>query len=112
GMVSWIVVLARMRLGDRRRPERRRSKAVVAVEVVVGIALVSMVIARGDVGLMQLGADATDDLGPVARLYTIVFFVVASLSVLSTAMPERLARLLLRMVQRPALLLAGSFAAL
>lgn len=112
GMVSWIVVLARKRLGDRSGPGRRRSKAVIAVEVVVGIALVSMVIARGYVDWLQLGADSSDELDPVARLYTIAFIVVASLSVLSTAMPERLARLLLRMVQRPALLLAGSFAAL
>jgi trk system potassium uptake protein TrkH len=112
GMLSWLVVLAHRRLTDARDLERPRSGAVLAVEVVVGIALVSMVIARGYVLTLQFGAESSGELGAVARLYTIVFVVVASLSVLSTAMPERLARLLLRTVQRPALLLVGSFAVL
>lgn len=112
GMVALLVNLMKKMLGDPSRRLRRTLRAIIAVDVLVGLALLGMLVARGWLAAEQLGDFSSDDLAAVARVYTGLFVVVALMAGFSAAMPERVARLVLLMIQRPAMLLAGSFAAL
>jgi trk system potassium uptake protein TrkH len=112
GMLALLVNLMKKMLGDPSRRLRSTLRAIIAVDVLVGLALLGMLVARGWLAAEQIGDEAGEDLQAVARVYTGLFVVVALLAGFSAAMPERLARIVLLMIQRPAMLLAGSFAAL
>lgn len=112
GMLPVVILLVRTLLRDESWRIRRRLRALIGVDVFVAFVLVAMVVARIYIWLQQFGAEDASSYTQAARLYTLVFVVVATLSGFSAAMPGRVARLLLRLVQRPALLLAGSFASI
>lgn len=112
GMLPVVALLVRTLLRDESWRVRRRLRALIGVDVFVAFVLVAMVIARIYIWLQQFGAEDASVYTQAARLYTLVFVVVAVLSGLSAAMPGRIARMLLRLIQRPALLLAGSFASI
>jgi trk system potassium uptake protein TrkH len=112
GMTVLFGLLIRSLFGRRSLLIRRKIGALFGVDAIIGIALLSMIVARTYIVSGQLGDHVPVDYQRAARIYSMVFLIVATLSGLSAAMPERLARLVLRLIQRPALMLAGSFAAL
>lgn len=95
----------------RSRRIRKLVGALVGADAIILFALAALFVARSYI-LSQAFEGASIELDRAARMYDLVFLVVAGLHGLSAAMPERLARLALRLAQRPALMLAGSFAAM
>lgn len=95
----------------RSRRIRRVVGALIGADAIILVTLFALFIARGYILSQQYG-QPTDEYDRAARIYVLVFLVVGALQALSAAMPERLARLALKLAQRPALMLAGSFAAM
>jgi trk system potassium uptake protein TrkH len=95
----------------RSRRIRRMIGALIGADAIIFITLFALFVARAYI-LSQQFEQPTDEYDRAARIYVLVFVVVGTLQALSAAMPERLARLALKLAQRPALMLAGSFAAM
>jgi len=113
-VVAMLGLLAGLLMGLLRRKSRRIRKlvgAMIGADAIIYATLIAMFVARSYI-LSQQGDGDDPELGRAAQMYDIVFLVVGALHGLSAAMPERIARLALRFAQRPALLLAGSFAAM
>ncbi|HET6584678.1 MAG TPA: potassium transporter TrkG [Nannocystaceae bacterium] len=113
-VLAMFALLAGLLVGllrARRRRVLERVGALAGADAVVYAALLALFVARAYVLSRQSVGDAAE-LDGTAGTYDLVFLVVGALHGLSAAMPERLARLALRLAQRPALLLAGSFFAM
>jgi len=113
-MLAMLGLLAGLLVGLLRKRSRRIRRvvgALVGADAIIYAALIAMFVARAYI-LTQQSDGSTVELDRAAQMYDFVFVVVAALHGLSAAMPERIARLALRFAQRPALLLAGSFAAM
>jgi len=95
----------------RSRRIRRLVGALIGADAIILVTLFALFIARAYILSQQFG-QPSDEYDRAARIYVLVFVVVGTLQALSAAMPERLARLALKLAQRPALMLAGSFAAM
>lgn len=95
----------------RSRRIRRLVGALVGADTIIILTLFALFVARGYILSQQFG-QPTDEYDRAARIYVLVFLVIGTLQGFSAAMPERLARLALKLAQRPALMLAGSFAAM
>lgn len=108
-MLGLIGALVAGLLRVRSRRIRKLVGALIGADAIILFALVALFVARSYI-LSQASEGASIELDRAARMYDLVFLVVAGLHGLSAAMPERLARLALRLAQRPALMLAGSFA--
>jgi trk system potassium uptake protein TrkH len=87
---------------------------VLWFEGALALALVGFAVARGLVLYHMFVPDSGDMAGRVAaaQTYDLVFAVLALLAGGLVVAPERTSRVLLHMAQRPAVLLAGSFAAM
>ncbi len=110
-MFGLIIGLLAGLLRARSRRIRRVVAALVGADAVILLALLAMFVARGYMLSQQFGS-STPEIDRAARIYDIVFLVIGALQGFSAAMPARLARLALRLAQKPAVLLAGSFAAM
>jgi trk system potassium uptake protein TrkH len=113
-VLAMLGLLAGLLMGLLRKKSRRIRKlvgALIGADAVIYATLIAMFVARSYI-LSQQGDAEDPELDRAAQMYDLVFLVVGALHGLSAAMPERLARLALRFAQRPALLLAGSFAAM
>lgn len=113
-VIGMLGLLGGLIVGLLRKKSRRIRKvvsALIGADAIIIATLLAMFVARAYILSQQ--SDVGDvQLEHAARMYDLVFLVVGGLHGLSAAMPERLARLALRFAQRPALLLAGSFAAM
>ena len=113
-VVAMLGLLAGLLMGLLRKKSRRIRKlvgAMIGADAIIYATLIAMFVARSYI-LSQQGDGDDPELDRAAQMYDLVFLVVGALHGLSAAMPERIARLALRFAQRPALLLAGSFAAM
>lgn len=110
-MFGLLVGLLAGLLRTRSRRIRRLVGAIVGADFIVYGTLLALFIARGYILSQQFGLP-TDEYDRAARIYDFVFLFVGTLHALTAAMPERLARIALKLAQRPALMLAGSFAAM
>ncbi|HEY0137741.1 MAG TPA: hypothetical protein VGB85_26830, partial [Nannocystis sp.] len=123
-VVMVIVVLAvveRMRqlYGERRSPTPAGQPAnwlggVLLFEGVLLAALFGFMVARGLVVWHMFTPEGADSLAraAAAQTYDLVFTVLAGFAGGMVIAPDRTGRVLLGMAQRPAVLLAGSFAAM
>jgi trk system potassium uptake protein len=98
-------------LRARSRRIRKLFGALIGADAIILVVLFALFVARAYI-LEERFEGASIELDRAARMYDLIFLIVAALHGLSAAMPERLARLALRLAQRPALMLAGSFAAM
>jgi trk system potassium uptake protein TrkH len=113
-VLGMLGLLGGLLVGLMRKRSRRIRKlvgALIGADAIIIATLLAMFVARAYI-LSQQGEGSDLQLDRAARMYDLVFLVVGALHGLSAAMPERLARLALRFAQRPALLLAGSLAAM
>lgn len=108
-MFGLLIALLAGMLRARSRRIRRVVGALIGADAVILLALLAMFVARAYMLSQQFGA-STPEIDRAGRIYDVVFLVIGVLQGFSAAMPERLARLALRLAQKPALLLAGSFA--
>jgi trk system potassium uptake protein TrkH len=99
-------------LRARSRRIRRLVGALVGADAIILVTLFALFIARAYILSQQFRHPMMVEYDRAARIYVLVFLVVGTAQALSAAMPERLARLALKLAQRPALMLAGSFAAM
>jgi trk system potassium uptake protein TrkH len=98
-------------LRARSRRIRRLVAALIGADAIILFTMFALFVARAYI-LSEQFAQPTDEYDRAARIYVLVFLVIGTLQGFSAAMPERLARLALKLAQRPALMLAGSFAAM
>lgn len=110
-MFGLLIGLLAGMLRARSRRIRRLVGALVGADTIIVGTLLALFVARAYILSQQFG-HPTDEYDKAARTYVLVFLIIGTLQAFSAAMPERLARLALRMAQRPALMLSGSFAAL
>ncbi len=110
-MLGLIGALVAGLLRARSRRIRKVVAALIGADAIILFALLAVFVARSYI-LSERWAGGSIELDRAARMYDLVFLVVAALHGLSAAMPERLARIALKLAQRPALMLAGSFAAM
>jgi trk system potassium uptake protein TrkH len=97
----------------RRPKDLVRLRGILRLETVVMLALAGFLLARGWVLYRQLfPAAGAEGRVYAAQTYDVVFVVLAAMQLGLLAAEEKLARGLLRMARRPALLLATSFAAM
>ena len=94
---------------SRSRRIRRLIGALVGADTIILLTLFALFVARAYILSQQFG-HPTDEYDRAARIYVLVFLVIGALQAVSAAMPERLVRVALKLAQRPALMLAGSFA--
>ncbi|MBK6920032.1 MAG: TrkH family potassium uptake protein [Deltaproteobacteria bacterium] len=106
----FIGLLAGM-LRSRSMRVRRLASALVGADAIILLTLFAMFIARGYILSQQFGGPS-DEYDKAARIYDVVFLIIGALQGFSAAMPERLVRLALKLAQRPAMMLASSFAAM
>jgi trk system potassium uptake protein TrkH len=119
-MLGTLVAVAertRQILGERRAAKVDGAgglEGVLWFEGALALALVGFAVARGLVLYHMFGPDSGDMTGRVAaaQTYDLVFAVLALLAGGLVVAPERTSRVLLHMAQRPAVLLASSFAAM
>ncbi|MBL9101121.1 MAG: TrkH family potassium uptake protein [Myxococcales bacterium] len=86
--------------------------AVLRFEVALIAGLLGFLVARAFVLAVQFSGEATARQVASAETYDLVFTVMAGVAAALVVAPERSGRALLKLVQRPALMLASSFAAL
>jgi trk system potassium uptake protein TrkH len=113
-LLAMLGALTGLAVGIVRAHRLRESRAVAALlgaDAIVFAGLVAIFVARAYILSRQAESD-TSALDATAQVYDLVFMVVGGLHGLSAALPERVVRIALRLSQRPALLLAGSFAAM
>jgi trk system potassium uptake protein TrkH len=110
-MFALLMGLLAGMLRARSRRVRRLVSALIGADAIIVGTLLALFVARAYILSQQFG-HPTDEYDKAARTYVFVFLIIGTLQGFSAAMPERLARLALRMAQRPALMLAGSFAAM
>ncbi len=89
-----------------------RLGGVLRFEVALIFALLGFLVARGFVLVQEFGGAVTARQLAAAETYDLLFTTIAMLAAALLAAPERSAQALLSMAQRPALMLASSFAGL
>ena len=117
GVLVAVAERTRQVLGERRAARSDGAgglEGVLWFEGALALALVGFAVARGLVLYHMFVPDSGDMAGRVAaaQTYDLVFVVLALLAGGLVVAPERTSRVLLHMAQRPAVLLAGSFAAM
>lgn len=119
--IAAVVVMAAVVVGSARgalhiaglKSILARRAGILKLEVALLAALVGVAAGRAYILVRELGHDCEgDEHTQAARTYTVFFFLLAVVAVAFLKQFARVARLMLRLAQRPALLLAGSFASL
>lgn len=116
GVLLAVAERTRQLLGERRAAQVEGGwlAGVLWFEGALVVALVGFAVARAVVLYHMFAPDSGDMAGRVAaaQTYDLVFAVLAALAGGLVVAPERTGRVLLHMAQRPAVLLASSFAAM
>jgi len=111
GMLGLLIGLVFGLFRTRSLRIRRRIGALLGADTIILLSMFALFVARAFILTQQYG-QPTEGYDRAARTYVVLFLVVGVLQGFSEAMPARLGRLALKLAQRPALMLAGSFAAM